>query len=100
MDTREAFDLDLYGQRVAVLEPDEETTKGGLYIPDEAKEGSMKLNEGVVVGIGEDVDFVKIDDYIYYTTYSGHTATRNGVEFRVMNEEDIIGRVLTKEETE
>ena len=73
----------------------EEKTKGGIVLPDTAKE---KPQEGKVVAVGkgkfEDGKLtppeVKVGDRILYGKYSGtEITTKEGEEFLMMKEEDI-----------
>ncbi|MCH2023395.1 MAG: co-chaperone GroES [Saprospiraceae bacterium] len=69
----------------------EETTKGGIIIPDTAKE---KPQKGTVVAVGpgkEDVNMsVKIDDTVLYGKYAGQEVSHNGEEFLIMKQDDIL----------
>jgi chaperonin GroES len=75
----------------------EEKTKGGLIIPDSAKE---KPAEGIVVSVGsgardEDGKRVKMDvkegDRILFGKWSGTEVTLDGKEMLIMKESDIMG---------
>ena len=88
--------------RVAVRRVEEETkSKGGIIIPDNAKE---KPVEGKVIAVGagkvgEDgkqrpVD-VKAGDTILFGKYSGTEVKIDGEEHLILREEDILG-VITK----
>ncbi len=75
----------------------EEKTKGGLIIPDSAKE---KPAEGIVVSVGagardEDGKRVKMDvkegDRILFGKWSGTEVTVDGKEMLIMKESDIMG---------
>lgn len=81
-----------------VVEPAlaEEKTKGGLYIPDNAKE---KPQQGkiVAVGPGKSSDSgtlikmeVKKGDVILYGKYSGTEITVDGNDYLIMRESDIL----------
>ena len=84
--------------RVVVRRIDaEEKTKGGIIIPDTAKE---KPVEGEVVAVGngkvnEDGSVrardVKVGDRVLFGKYSGQTVKVKGDELLVMREEDIMG---------
>ena len=69
----------------------EETTKGGIIIPDTAKE---KPQQGTVVSISE-VDekgnkpAVKVGDKVLYGKYAGTEITHSGKEYLIMRESDI-----------
>jgi len=76
---------------------EEEKTKGGIIIPDTAKEKPM---EGKVIAIGkgkllEDGKIhaldVKVGDRILFGKYSGTEVKIDGEEHLIMREEDILG---------
>ena len=76
---------------------EEEKTKGGIIIPDTAKE---KPAEGKVVEVGKGkVDEsgkrialeVKKGDRILFGKYSGTEVKIEGVEYLIMREEDVLG---------
>ena len=80
-------------QRVA----EEEKTKGGIIIPDSAKE---KPQEGKIIAVGEGRVSdsgsktplaVKAGDRVLFGKYSGTEITVNGQEYLIMREEDILG---------
>ena len=75
----------------------EEKTKGGLIIPDSAKE---KPAEGEVVAVGEGArkdsgeliaPAVKAGDRILFGKWSGTEVTLDGTEYLIMKESDILG---------
>ncbi len=75
----------------------DEKTKGGLIIPDTAKE---KPAEGEVVSVGsgardEDGDRISMDvkagDRILFGKWSGTEITLDGEELLIMKESDILG---------
>ncbi|MCC8189212.1 MAG: co-chaperone GroES [Planctomycetes bacterium] len=77
----------------------EEVTKGGIVLPDSAKE---KPKEGriVEVGPGKVLDDgtrgsmqVKKGDRILFTSYAGTEIKIDGTEFLIMSEDDILGVV-------
>jgi chaperonin GroES len=76
---------------------EEEKTKGGLYIPDSAKE---KPVEGTVVAVGngkalEDGTVRKLDvkegDRVLFGKYSGNEVKIDGEEHLILREDDILG---------
>ena len=78
---------------------EEETTKGGIIIPDTAKE---KPAEGKVVAAGkgkikEDGTVipldVKVGDRILFSKYAGTEIKIEGEEHLIMREDDILGIV-------
>ena len=75
----------------------EEKTKGGLIIPDTAKE---KPAEGEIVAVGEGARkdsgeliamSVKAGDKVLFGKWSGTEVTLNGEELLIMKESDILG---------
>jgi len=71
--------------------PAEEKTKGGIIIPDTAKE---KPQRGEVVAVGpgkEDIKMtVKVGDVVLYGKYSGQELTYEGVDYLIMREDDVL----------
>jgi chaperonin GroES len=81
---------------------EEEKTKGGIIIPDTAKE---KPQEGKVIAVGkgkmnEDGKLipldVKVGDRILFGKYSGSEIKIDGEEHLIMREEDILGIIEGK----
>jgi len=77
----------------------EEKTKGGIILPDTAKE---KPKEGEVLAIGEGEldkdgkrkDFqVKKGDRVIFSSYAGTEVKFDGEEFLILSEDDILGVV-------
>lgn len=87
------------GDRVVlkVLEA-EEKTKGGIVLPDTAKE---KPQEGKIVAIGKGKIIeakvvpleVKVGDKVLFGKYSGTEITVDGEELLILKEEDILAIV-------
>jgi chaperonin GroES len=81
------------------LEDEVEKTKGGIIIPDTAKE---KPQQGKIIAVGKGktnddgkvtpLD-VKVGDTILFGKYSGSEIKLNGEEHLIMREEDILGIV-------
>ena len=76
--------------------PAEETTKGGIIIPDTAKEKPMQ-GEVIAVGDGRIADdgkkiamCVKKGDKVLYGKYAGTEVTIDGEELLIMREADIL----------
>jgi len=78
---------------------EEEKTKGGIIIPDTAKE---KPQEGKVIAVGKGKvsddgkltkPDVKVGDKILFGKYSGSEIKLNGEEHLIMREDDILGVV-------
>jgi len=84
--------------RILVQRVEEETTtKGGIIIPDSAKE---KPAEGKVVAVGEGKVAddgkrialeVKKGDLILFGKYSGTEVKIDGEEYLIMREDDVLG---------
>ncbi len=75
---------------------EEEKTKGGIIIPDTAKE---KPQQGKVIAVGpgrlnekgERVPMsVKENDKVLFSKYAGNEIQINGVEYLIMREDDIL----------
>ena len=74
----------------------EETTKGGIIIPDTAKE---KPQEGEVIAVGngrilddgsvQPLD-VKVKDKILFSKYGGTDIAIDGVDYLILKEEDLL----------
>jgi chaperonin GroES len=76
---------------------EEEKTKGGIIIPDSAKE---KPQQGEVVAVGkgkvaDDGKLIKLDvkagDRILFSKYAGTEVKIDGDEHLIMREDDILG---------
>lgn len=74
----------------------EDKTKGGILLPDSAKE---KPREGLVIATGDGrmaddgkrIGFqVKVDDRIIFTSYAGNEVKIDGQEYLLMHEDDIL----------
>ena len=86
------------GDRVLVKRVEEESkTKGGIIIPDTAKEKPIQ-GEIIAVGqgrIGEDGKVrpldVKKGDRVLFGKYSGTEIKIDGDEFLIMREEEVLG---------
>ncbi len=78
---------------------EEETTKGGIIIPDSAKE---KPQEGKVISVGkgkvnEDGKLQKLDvkkgDKVLFSKYAGTEINIEGTEHLIIREDDVLGVV-------
>ncbi len=78
---------------------EEETTKGGIIIPDSAKE---KPQEGKVISVGkgkvnDDGKLQKLDvkkgDKVLFSKYSGTEINIEGEEHLIIREDDVLGVV-------
>jgi chaperonin GroES len=87
----------LYDRVVVTRVAEEEKTKGGIIIPDSAKE---KPVEGKVLAVGtgkvlEDGSVraldIKSGDRILFGKYSGTEVVINGEEHLILREDDVLG---------
>lgn len=76
---------------------EEQKTKGGIIIPDTAKEKPM---EGEVIAVGkgkvaEDGKVIKLDvaagDRVLFSKYAGTEVKIDNVDYLIMREDDILG---------
>ncbi len=92
------MDIRPLGDRVVIKPLEAESkTKGGIVLPDTAKE---KPQEGKVVAVGKgkvlengavQAPEVKVGDKVLYGKYSGNEiTTKEGEELLIMREEDIL----------
>ncbi|MBI4576854.1 MAG: co-chaperone GroES [Planctomycetes bacterium] len=74
----------------------EEKTKGGIVLPDTAKEKPregrvVSLGDGKLLESGERAAFqVKENDRVLFSSYSGTEVKIDGQEFLIVNEDDIL----------
>jgi chaperonin GroES len=86
------------GDRILVKRIEEaEQTRGGIIIPDTAKEKPMQ-GEVVAVGPGRTLEDgkvmkleVRIGDKILMSKYAGTEVTIDGSEYLIMREDDVLG---------
>ena len=84
--------------RIMVRRVEEEaTTKGGIIIPDSAKEKPAE-GEVISVGLGKITDDgkriameIKVGDKILFGKYSGTEVKIEGEELLIMREDDVLG---------
>ena len=74
----------------------EEKTKGGIVLPDTAKEKPkegkvISLGDGKLLDSGKRVPFqVKKNDKILFSSYAGTEVKVNGEEYIIMQEDDVL----------
>lgn len=86
------------GDRVLIKRlPEEETTRGGIIIPDSAKEKPQK-GEVIAVGHGkydEKGDKIKMEleagDKVLFGKYAGTEVKLDGEDFIIMRQDDVLG---------
>lgn len=71
--------------------PAEERTKGGIIIPDTAKEKPQR-GEVIAVGPGKDGNLmtVQVGDIVLYGKYAGQELNHEGSDYLIMREDDIL----------
>lgn len=91
--------IPLYDRVIVKSSAPEEVTKGGIIIPDTAKEKPMQ-GSIIAVGNGKLSDDgkitplqVKVGDNVIYGKYSGTEITIDGEEYLMMRESDIFAIV-------
>ncbi|MEY4105663.1 MAG: hypothetical protein RL181_5 [Bacteroidota bacterium] len=69
----------------------EQKTKGGIIIPDTAKEKPQR-GEVVAVGPGKEGNLmtVQVGDVVLYGKYAGQEFNYNGEDYLIMREDDIL----------
>ena len=96
--TAVATQLRPLGDRVVVeiVEEAEQKTKGGLFVPDTAKEKSQR-GKVVAVGTGRVLDNgtrseleVKPGDTVYFAKYGGTEVSLDGTTYTILSERDIL----------
>jgi len=96
--TAVATQLRPLGDRVVVeiIEESEQKTKGGLFVPDTAKEKSQR-GRVVAVGTGRVLDNgersaleVKVGDTVYFAKYGGTEVSLDGQTYSILSERDIL----------
>jgi len=85
------------GDKVVVKRMEAETkTKGGIVLPDTAKE-KPKRGKVIAVGEGKRTDkgelvkpSVKVGDQVLFTSFAGTEVTVDGEEILIMSQDDIL----------
>ncbi len=80
----------------------EDTTTGGIVLPDAAKE---KPQRGTIIAVGpgrlndegaRDPMSVAVGDVVVYGQYGGTDVTIDDTDYKVLRESDILAKVVTK----
>lgn len=87
------------GRNKVVITPmfDDDISKGGIIIPDVAKE---RCDQGIVKYIGEDVHDLEVGDYVLFSGYSGTTVRLEDEGIVIIMHEDFITCKIEPPETE
>ena len=98
--TKSAIKITPIGDRVVIKRlAAEETTKGGIILPESAKE---KPREGVILALGtgktlkngERAEFsVAVKDRVLFSSYAGTEVKVDGEEFIILSEDEILAVV-------
>lgn len=99
----EVKNIEPEGFKVLILpDPVEETTEGGIILPDTVKENEkFQVVTGEVVWIGPSANLVfgsgglEIGDRVFYSKFSGVFVADEvtKAEYRLVNDEDIMARI-------
>jgi chaperonin GroES len=90
--------LKVIGDRVMVKVDPEETTRGGIYLPDSAQE---KPQRGTVMAVGEGrrsdsgkpvKPEVKVGDRVIFSKYGGTEVKDGDEEYIILNSDDIFAK--------
>jgi len=92
------FKIKPLGDKIVVKVMEEtETTSGGIFIPDTAREKPQK-GEVIAVGSGRVLDNgtkeemeVKVGDVVLFTKYGGTDVRIDNIEYKVLSTRDILG---------
>ena len=80
------------GEMVLIaMEHAPEKTDSGLLLPEEARE---KMNVGLVEAVGPDAKSISVGDRVIYRQYSGTKIEWMGMDYLLIQEEDIQARVM------
>lgn len=100
MTTKAKIQVRPLGDRVIIKPlPQEEKTKGGIYLPDTAKEKPqqgevMAVGKGRITDEGKKIEMeVKVGDKVLYGKYSGTEIKLEGEEYLIVKESEILGIV-------
>lgn len=99
MGTQELLDLIPLGTRVIVKQITIDKV-GSLYLPENSREmKELMATEGKVLAAGPEVSAVSVGQTIFFGRYAGGGASvkRNGMEYLVMDQSDILA-IVKKEE--
>ncbi len=87
--------LEPLGNRVLVqVLEQEERTKGGIYLPETAKE---KPQQARVIAIGEEAKeelSLEVGDVVIFPKYSGTEVRVGDEEFLILNADDVLAKVV------
>ena len=96
--TKQKLQLQPLADRVVIeVIDDQQTTAGGIYIPDTAREKPIK-GRVISVGTGRTLDngtketmTVQVGDVVMFAKYGGTELKFEGTEYKILAERDILG---------
>lgn len=77
---------------VLVVDKDRTQTIDGITLPDNIRQQEMVF--GVVVSAGPECKYAKPEEIVCYGPYAGKTVAIEGIEFRLLREGQIEGRII------
>lgn len=94
--------IPLYDRILVKREAEETVSKGGIFIPDSAKD---KPAQGIVISVGKGLRengvlmplSVEEGDAILFGKYAGTEIKLNGEDFLIMREDEVLGQVVSQE---
>jgi len=83
-----------FGDRVLVERIEEsQTTISGIIIPDSAKEKPLQAKIVAISKEVEDEGLMAVNDTVLFAKYSGTELSLNGIEYLVLETNDILGKM-------
>jgi len=86
------------GDRI-VVEPisEEETTKGGIILPDTVDKEKKAEGKVIAVGDGEKIKKLGLNegDRVIFGKYAGEEVKIGDVEYKVLSEDDVLAKVVS-----
>lgn len=80
------------GRRVLVVRDAPTTvTEGGLHIPAQAQDDTMR---GTICAVGSEADLVSVGERVMFAKRAGVDVELDGEKYLLLREEDIIGVLL------
>ena len=99
----EQIPLHLTGDRILVRPPvkQKQTESGILLVSDTVEREERAATTGILIAVGPDalshpnMEGISLGDNVFYARYAGDNVpfTKNGVEYRVMNAADVVGKL-------
>jgi co-chaperonin GroES (HSP10) len=79
------------GKYIVIKETKNKTTetKGGLILSDKSRE-DIRYKKAEVLIKGEEVNFIKNKDIIFYDRHAGFSVDIDGKSFKIIKEQDVV----------